>query len=357
MKEILLNPGPVTLSPGVRAAAIRSDLCHREPEFIAAQSAVISGLLDVYGCDPGAWTAVTLGGSGTIAMEAMLSSLVHGDDRVLIIDNGVYGQRLAQIADIHGIPHETERFPWGHEIDIQRINEQLSRGTYTYLAVVHHETTTGRLNSLAVLAGICLQHGVRLLADTVSSFGAEEIPFRHESLAACAGTANKCLHGLPGLAFVIVRNDLLAQRQPQRSLYMNLATWADKQRQSSTPFTPPVPAVLALQQALEELSSHGGWTARRARYLYLANAVEAALANAGVEPWLATGESSCVLRSYRLPSEMSYQEVHAGFKRNGFTIYGGQGNLSQHMFRISTMGDINDLDLVRLTEAIREIFQ
>ena len=357
MKEILLNPGPVTLSSGVRAAAVRSDMCHREPEFLEAQNAVIAGLLKVYGCDPAQWTAVTLGGSGTIAMEAMLSSLVCEDEKVLIIDNGVYGQRLAKIASVHGIPHQIEEYPWGHEIDIPRIRELLSTGQFAYLAVVHHETTTGRLNPVKELAELCLMHGTRLLVDAVSSFGAEEIPFSHASMAATAGTANKCLHGIPGLAFVVLRRSFLTQKLPQRSLYMNLATWAEKQEEFSTPFTPPVPAVLALHQALIELEEQGGWKARGSRYGHLANTVAHALLSAGVEPWLGAGHSSCVLRSYRLPEGTTYQEVHQGFRKNGFTIYAGQGGLSNQMFRISTMGDIDDQDLARLTDTIREIFR
>lgn len=357
MKDILLNPGPVTLSPGVRAAVVRSDICHREPEFLEAQNAVISGLLSVYGCDETQWIAVTLGGSGTIAMESMLTSLVRQDERILVIDNGVYGQRLAKIADVHAIHHEVEKYPWGDAIDLHHIDELLGTGQFAYLAVVHHETTTGRLNSLQDLAGLCLQHGIRLLVDAVSSFGAEDIPFEHDCLAACAATANKCLHGIPGLAFVVLRRNMLQQDLPQRSLYMHLATWAEKQMESSTPFTPPVQAVLALQQALLELAEQGGWKARRSRYTELANEVARALLDAGVEPWLAAGESSCVLRSYRLPLGKTYQQVHDEFKRNRFTIYAGQGGLSGQMFRISTMGDIDDQDLVRLTETIRETFR
>ena len=355
MKTILLNPGPVTLSEGVRVAAMAADLCHREPEFLDLQSQVIAGLLAVYGCDPATWRAVTLGGSGTSAMEAMLCSLLPGGARLLVLENGVYGERLARIAAVHGIDCVSLRQPWGAAIDLDAVAAQLESGGFTHLAMVHHETTTGRLNPVEAVADLCARHGLRLLLDAVSSFGAEAIPFEHPALEACAGTANKCLHGIPGLAFVLCRAAALGGGL-RRSLSLHLPDWADRQQAGSTPYTPAVNAVLALRQALRELAAQGGWQARRARYLELADAVRACLAKLGVEPWLPAADSSCVLRSYRLPEGVDYNTVHAALKRDGFIIYEGQGGLAREMFRISTMGDIGDDDLVRLQTSLASVF-
>ena len=355
-RTILLNPGPVTLSEGVRAAAVSADLCHREPEFYEAQQAVIEGLLDVYGCDRDAWRAVTLGGSGTAAMEAMLASLRPADARVLVLENGVYGERLGRILEIHGIESESTRRPWGAALDLDDVGARLATGAFSHLAVVHHETTTGRLNPLDKLLDLCARHGVKLMLDAVSSFGAERIPVDHPALEACAATANKCLHGIPGLAFVLCRTHALEAGAPQRSLYLHLPDWAAKQAAGSTPYTPPVNACLALQQALTELAAQGGWRGRRTRYHELAERLCGSLAGLGIVPWLAPEESSCVLRSYRLPAGFDYGRVHAGLKRRGFIIYEGQGGLAAEMFRVSTMGDIGDDDLARLEAAFAEVF-
>jgi 2-aminoethylphosphonate-pyruvate transaminase len=356
MREILLNPGPVTLSDGVRQAAIRADLCHREPEFFTVQREVIEGLPAIYGETSGAWTAITLGGSGTIAMEAMLSSLVPERGRVLVLENGVYGERLSRIARVHGIACEALRQSWGEAIDLEQVQKSLASNTFTHLAMVHHETTTGRLNPIAAVADACAAHGVSVLLDAVSSFAAEAIPFDHPALAACAATANKCLHGIPGLAFVLVRHGLLEAPGPERSLYLHLPSWAAAQARDSTPFTPPVNAFLALQQALRELQAQGGWQARHERYTTLAERVRRTLAARRVRPWLPPGESSCALRSYRLPAGLNYNHVHDGFKRHGFVIYAGQGGLSESMFRISTMGAITDADAARLDTVINDVF-
>lgn len=356
MRAILLNPGPVSLSDGVRRAAVSEDLCHREEEFFDLQDDLVGGLVEVYALDAGAWTAVLLGGSGTTALEAMISSLAPRDARVLVLENGVYGERIARICTIHGIAHEARKHAWTDALDLDAVDDALAAGAFTHVAAVHHETTTGRLNPVADLARLCERHGARLLLDAVSSFGAEDIPFASPALDAIAATANKCLHGIPGLAFVLCRRSALAEAPPARTLYLHLPLWAEHQARRSTPFTPPVNAGLALRQALVELRAQGGWSARRARYHRLASAVRRTLEAEGVEPFLPPEASSCVLRSYRLPAGKSYDAVHDALKQRGFVIYAGQGGLAQEMFRISTMGEITDYDLGVLEGALRDVF-
>ncbi len=357
MRSILLNPGPVSLSEKVRKAAVSTDLCHREPDFFTLQDQLRSNLLDIYRCDPSTWTVVLLGGSGTMALEAMLSSLLPRDARLLVLENGVYGERISRIAEIHGIEYQAVPHQWMEAIDFDRVSRQLANGRFSHLAAVHHETTTGRLNDVARLAGLCEEHGVSLLLDSVSSFGAEAIPFDSPALLVCAASANKCLHGIPGLSFVVSRRTAIERVvEPPHSLYLHLPLWADQQDRGSTPFTPPVNGLLALNQALAELQEQGGWTARHARYHHLADRVERALDRYGVEAMLGPGESSCVLRSYRLPEDRSYADIHDGLKQRGFVIYAGQGKLASEMFRISTMGDITDYDMERLLAALTAVF-
>lgn len=355
MRFVLLNPGPVSLSEGVRRAATRLDLCHREPEYFEVQDRVIQGLLDVYGCDIGQWAAVLTGGSGTSALEAMMASLLPENAHVLVLENGVYGERLSRIAGIYGIGSQALHTQWGEPIDLGALDTLLANGEFTHVAAVHHETTTGRLNPVAEIAASCTKHGVSLLLDAVSSFGAEAIPFAEPSLMAMAATANKCLHGIPGLAMVLCRREALQQDIGPRSLSLHLPAWAEHQARQSTPFTPAVNAVLALAQALEELRRQGGWQARQARYLELATRVADTCRALGVEEWIPAADSSCVLRSYRLPEGTGYDELHDGLKQQGFVIYAGQGDLASQLFRISTMGEISDYDMARLEQALKTV--
>lgn len=355
-KNILLNPGPVSLSDGVRAAAVREDFCHREPEFFEIQARVLAGLRAVYDLPAGDWRAVGLGGSGTAALEAMIASLLPAQARVLVVENGVYGERIRRVLDVHRIGAESLSYAWGAAPDLVAIEQRLAGGGFTHLAMVHHETTTGRLNPAHEVAALCERHGVGLMLDAVSSFGAEDIPFDSPALEACAGTANKCLHGIPGLAFVICRAAALSNGAPQRTLYLHLPDWAAKQAQNSTPYTPAVNSFLALDEALTELDQQGGWRGRRSRYRALAERLRNALADLGIDTWLPAGESSCVLRSYRLPAGFDYARVHDGLKSAGFIIYEGQGGLASEMFRVSTMGAITDPDMDRLEAAFAEVF-
>ncbi len=357
MRAILLNPGPVSISDGVRRAAVASDLCHREGEYFDLQDRVRGKLADVYQLDSASWIAVMLVGSGTTALEAMVTSLLPREARLLVLENGVYGERLSRLAEIHGIEHEPLRHGWPEAWDLPRVAAALASKAFTHVAAVHHETTTGRLNPVAELAQICARHGARLLLDTVASFGAEDIPFDSPAVLACAATANKCLHGIPGVCFVLLRrSDLARAVTPPRSLTLDLALWARHQQQRSTPFTPPVNALLALDQALSELQHAGGWKARHAGYHRLAESVARQLQALGVEALLPASASSCVLRAWRIPRGHDYQQVHDGLKRRGFVIYGGQGHLASEMFRISTMGDISHYDMERLLVALEDVF-
>lgn len=352
---ILLNPGPVTLSAGVRAALGGPDLCHREPEFADLQDDIRTRLLQVYDLPVSDWASVLLTGSGTAAVEAMVSSLVPSDGKLLVIENGVYGTRMRRIAEIYNIAHASLTLAWGERIDPHALAQTLDETKPSHVAVVHHETTTGRLNDLASLAKVCKRHGAQLLLDGVSSFGAEVIDFEAWNIAACAATANKCLHATPGAAFVITRRSALAQAHT-RSLYLDLAAYCRAQDARGTPFTPSVQSFYALAAALTELADAGGRKARYAQYAQLADIVAQGLTNLGIEAVLPADQSSVVLRSYRLPPGVSYDTLHDGLKAQGFVIYAGQGELAKTIFRISTMGDIQAKDMHRLVAAVGEIW-
>jgi 2-aminoethylphosphonate-pyruvate transaminase len=344
----LLNPGPVSLTERVRQSLLRPDLCHRESEFFDLQDEIRRRLLAVYELDPEQWSAVLLTGSGTAAVESMLTALVPDDGKVLIIENGVYGERMTQIAARYGVAHGIVRHDWLAGIDLAAVEARLDdEPGFTHVAVVHHETTTGRLNSLAGLDRLCRDRGIHVLVDGVSSFGAEWIDFGSPSRSAVAATANKCLHGVPGVAFVVVRRDQL-DRAVARSYYLDLARLGHLQDRRDTPFTPAVHACYALAEALAEHEESGGWTARNTIYQKRARRVADALASLGAHPLLPDQDSSAVLRAYRIPRTAGYAELHDVLKADGFVIYAGQGALSSEIFRVAVMGDLPEADMDRL---------
>ncbi|MBU9131374.1 2-aminoethylphosphonate aminotransferase [Burkholderia multivorans] len=351
---LLLNPGPVTLTERVRRSLLQPDLCHRESEFFDLQDEARARLVAAYELNPAEWTAVLMTGSGTAAVESMIAALVPKDGKLLVIENGVYGERITQIATQYGIAHDVLKHEWMQAPDLAQIAARLDAGGYSHVAVIHHETTTGRLNDLGAIADVCRARGVKLLVDGVSSFGAEAIDFAGGDIDAVAATANKCLHGVPGAAFVIVRRSALANAA-SRTYYLDLGRLAKLQDQRNTPFTPSVHAYYALVEALREFDEAGGWRARHARYKALADQAQAGLAARGMPLVLPEGASSVVLRAYRLPQGVTYEALHDGLKARGFVIYAGQGGLSKELFRISTMGAIEAADVERLLDGFSEL--
>ncbi|MDX1518639.1 MAG: 2-aminoethylphosphonate aminotransferase [Gammaproteobacteria bacterium] len=358
--EILLNPGPVNLSERVRKALLKPDLCHREQEFSDLQASIRDGLLKVYDLPASGWASVLLTGSGTAAVEAMVSSCVPAHGKVLILENGVYGERMTRMAETHGIDHLPLHHAWGDEFDLTRLEGELQyHDEITHVAVVHHETTTGRLNDLSAVAHICGRHGVSMLIDGVSSFGAEEILFAEWNIAACAATANKCLHGVPGTSFVILNREIPDQMlgTRPRTLYLDLCTYLEMQDQGGTPFTQSVQTFYALDEALRELADEGGWRNRREVYRQRMHTVRGGLDEAGITALLPDEKTSCVLSAFNLPSNLSYDQLHDHLKANGFVIYAGQGQLSQNIFRIACMGEIPEGAVNRLVQTVSDLVE
>lgn len=358
-RQILLNPGPVTLTDRVRTALTAGDWCHREAEFARLLKDINTRLIHVHPGMADAYRAVTLAGSGTSAVEGMLASFAPDARTTLVVANGVYGERMARMLEAHGKPFRVAGHGWTESIDLPAVIRQLDEDpAITHLAVVHHETTTGRLNDLDALGSLCRTRQVTLLLDAVSSFGAERIDADAWNVGALAGTANKCLHGVAGLSFVLARDTLWsAPAGRSGSLYLDLrAYYGGQHRDGFSPFTLPVQVAFALHEALAEHAEAGGSAVRRQTYAARAARIAATLHAAGVETLLPAAEYSPVLWSWQLPAGRTYARLHAALKAEGFVIYAGQGDLGARIFRIAHMGDIRPDDMARLCAALSRVF-
>ena len=354
---ILLNPGPVTLSDRVRNALSGPDLCHREEEFGLLQQSIRDKLLRVYNLSNENWAPVLLTGSGTAAVEAMLISCIPEEGKTLVIENGVYGERISEMLKSYAMHHDRHTNEWGANININSLRVILSKKKYSHAVLVHHETTTGRLNELSKISELCDSYGTKLLVDAVSSFGAEAIPFENGTIAACAATANKCLHGVPGTSFVLLSRSLFKDTMaPRRSVYLDLFKYLKAQDGKGTPFTQSVQSFYALEEALKEFFDQGGRESRYEIYKQRMTKISDVLNSLRIKPFLPSNVNSVVLRSFMLPSEKTYEEVHRSLKTQGFIIYAGQNQYREKLFRISLMGDISDKDLSDLEFALGKTF-
>jgi len=355
MTPKLLNPGPVSLTDRVRAALGRGDMCHREEDFAALARGVLERLGRVYPEAATSHVPVLLTASGTGAVEAMVGTLVPRDGRALVVANGVYGERVADMLRAQAKAHHVARSAWTAPMDVAEAARSLDGGRFTHVVAVHHETTTGRLNDLDALGRVCVARRVPLLLDAVSSFGGEAIRFGDWNLAACAATANKCLHGVPGLAFVLVARAALAAPGGASSVYLDLYRYVDEQARGIFPFTPAVQALFALDEALRELEDGGGADARRARYQALSARLRMGMRELGLETLIDEADLSCTLTSYRVPASISYDALHDRLRGAGFVIYAGQGDFHGSVFRVAVMGDLTTADIDRLLAAVGDI--
>lgn len=348
---ILLNPGPVSMTAKVRAALASEDVCHREPEFKALVGRVREKISGVYGA--AGFTPVLIGGSGTSAVETMLS-VISPSECSLVVANGVYGERMASMLRAQGKRHEVVTSAWTSGMDLAAAEKAIASGSFGHVLAVHHETTTGRLNDLGALGAICKKAGVPMLVDAVSSFAGEDIRWEDWNIEAAAATANKCVHGAPGVSFVLVRDAALARPSGATSVYLDLHRHAADQAKGSTPFTLPTHVTFAFDAALDELAASGGWKARHATYVARSTRVRTALRELGVKVLLEDDAVyGATLTSFRLPEGKTYEALHAHLKNDGFVIYAGQGKFDGAIFRIAVMGEITERDLEKLVASLR----
>jgi 2-aminoethylphosphonate-pyruvate transaminase len=349
---ILLNPGPANTTPSVRRALVMPDLCHREPEFFQIMRSCRERLVRLAGGGAD-WTAVLFTGSGTAAVEAALASVVPPDRAVLVVNNGVYGDRMVRICRAHGLRHHRLDYDLTTPVspaDVERV--LAAQPEISHVALVHHETTTGLLNPVAAVVEAAARRGRRVLVDAMSSLFGEPLDLAPDGLDFVVASANKCLGGIPGVAFVLARRsalEALRGREP-RSVYLDLWTHWVEQEADNTPFTPAVQVMHALEQALVELEQEGVAN-RIARFAENARVLRAGLTALGLEILVPEGARSSILTTFRLPPGVGYDALHDAMKRRGYIIYAGQGAIRSYAFRVANMGTLTPADMKAVVDA------
>jgi 2-aminoethylphosphonate-pyruvate transaminase len=356
-QRLLLTPGPLTTSLETRRAML-DDWGSREPDFIALTAELRRRLLEVVNAGP-AFTAAPLQGSGTFVVEAALSTLVGPDARLLVLTNGAYGQRIISIARRHGREVEALTWPEDRPVDPDGLRQRLSEAPrITHVAVVHCETTTGLLNPLAEIADAAAQGGAALIVDAMSSFGALPIDLAELPVTALLASSNKCLEGVPGLGFAVMRRDALAaSKGASPSLALDLHDqWRGFEANGQWRFTPPVQVVAALVAALRQLEAEGGPAARLRRYAANFAVLSEGMRRLGYAPYLEAAVQSPIIGAFRpRPGEpFDFDRLHNGLRDQGFVIY--PGKLTKDVtFRIGCIGAVQPEDIRRMLLVLERI--
>ena len=355
-RHVLLCPGPVMVSQHVRSAVAGPDICHRESEFTDMLQTIRAKLLHALGLD-GRYTSVVISGSGTAALESAVVAAVDPGKKLMVINNGVYGSRIAQIAKLHGIPLVEIRSPLTERTDLSRVAAALKRESgVSAVALVHHETSTGLLNPVEEVGALTKQFHKRFLVDGISSLGAERLDLAKSHVGLCVGSSGKCLHGLPGLSFVLIAQEEISRilKLKPQSLYLDLGTHLKSQEAGDPPFTPAVPLFSAFHAALDDLVREGV-KGRIAKYKERCIFLRSGFKKIGLQFLLDEKLMSNTLTAMWLPKGLTYQQLHDSLKKAGFVIYAGQSELKGKIFRVAHMGELLQGDLKEFLRVLKEI--
>ena len=356
-RQILLTPGPLTTSATVKRAML-DDWGSRSPGFIEmtarvrARLAALAGAGDTHVCVP-------IQGSGSFAVEATLGTLVPREGaRVLVLVNGAYGRRIARMLEVMGRDCATCETAEDAACDAAALARRLAEDpAITHVAAVHCETTSGILNPVAELAAAAAEAGRALILDSMSGFGALPLDLSALPCRAVVASANKCLEGVPGLAFALIEKEALAAAAGNaHSLSLDLHDqWQALERTGQWRFTPPTHALAALDRALDELEAEGGAAARLARYRRNCDALRAGLREIGFALFLEDALQAPVIVTVRMPGDarFDFERMYRRLAARGVVLYPGAVT-EVPSFRVGCIGRIDETDIARALAEIAD---
>jgi 2-aminoethylphosphonate-pyruvate transaminase len=356
--KTLYTPGPLTTSLAVKQAMLH-DAGSWHWEFNALVKSIRDRILALAALDPAAgWEAILLQGSGSFGVEAVLTSVVPPQGKVLVLANGAYGERAVLMLQHHRTPHVVQRTAEDTVPDLVALDATLADDpAITHVLVIHCETTTGIINPIARIGPVVKRHGRVFVVDAMSSFGAVPIDFAACGIDYLISSANKCIEGVPGFSFVLCRrSDLEATSGWARVLCLDLLGQLkgfDKNGQFR--YTPPTHSLLAFDQALKELELEGGPSARGARYRRNQEVLLAGMKRIGFRSYLPPAVQSYIIASFLFPSDpkFTFNEFYRLLSEKGHIIY--PGKISQaDTFRIGSIGRIFESDVRGLLGAVTE---
>ena len=353
----LLTPGPLTTSRAVKEAMLH-DWGSRDAEFIKLNARVRERLVELAG-GQGTHVCVPLQGSGTFIVEAMIGTLVPRSGKLAVLINGSYGTRMVRMCEYLGRDRVVLETPEDTPVDPAALDAALAAdAAITHVVVVHCETTSGVLNPVEEIAAVTGRRGRRLLVDAMSAFGALPLDAAATSYDALVASSNKCLEGVPGIGFAIIRRSALeGARGNASSLSLDLYDqWVAMEKTRQWRFTPPTHVLAALDQALAEHAAEGGIAGRGARYANNCRILVDGLRALGFETLLPDALQAPIIVTVRMPADpkFNFESFYDRLSRRGFVIYPGKLTVADS-FRIGCIGRLGEHEMRGVLRAIGEI--
>ncbi len=355
-EPLLLTPGPLTTSPETKAAMGR-DWGSRDVDFIALNARIRDRLLEIAGARD-SHVCVPVQGSGTFAVEATVGTLLPRDGKMLVLVNGAYGRRIMKICQIMGRAAEAIETPEDVPNDLDALDAALGADPgITHVAAIHCETTSGLLNPIEEIAAIVARHGRRLIIDAMSAFGALPLDAREVPFEALVASSNKCLEGVPGMGYAIIRREALeAAAGRAHSLSLDLHDqWRAMEGNGQWRFTPPTHVLAAFGRALDEHAAEGGVAGRGGRYRRNCKLLVEGMRALGFKTLLPDALQAPIIVTFHTPADpaFDFQRFYDSLRERGYVIYPGKLTVADS-FRIGCIGHLDETDMRGALKAIAE---
>lgn len=357
-RNILLNPGPATTTDTVKMAQVVPDICPREKEFVAIMREIEDGLLKVVHANAEEYAAVLFCGSGTINMDICLNSLLPANKKILIINNGAYSSRGAEICEYYHLPCVNLKLPLDRQPDLQLIENALKENQDIALVyTTHHETGTGLLNPIREIGALVHRYGGVFVVDTTSTYAMRPINMKEDEIDFCMASAQKGIMAMTGLSYIIGKKDIIeaSAKYPTRSYYCNLFMQYEYAKlHGEMHFTPPVQVIYSVRQALKEYFDEGEMN-KWARHQRVYTAIREGLEELGFQIFIPRGQEAELVAAALYPQDPNwdFEKIHDYCYERGFTIYPGKVE-KFGMFRLCALGAIEEQDIMAFFEVFKD---
>ena len=346
-------PGPTPVPESVLLALAKHPIGHRSGEFSQIMADVTANLKWLHQTQN---DVLMLTVSGTGAMEAGIINFFSPGDRVLVVHNGKFGERWAEVAKAFALDVCEVTAPWGQPIDPDAVKSALDADTAKAIKgviVTHSETSTGVINDLETIAKHIKAHGALSIIDAVTSLGATNVPIDEWGLDVVCSGSQKGFMVPPGLGFVTVSPNAWAAYKVAKlpRYYMDLGKYSKDAAKNTTPFTPPVNLIFALQAALKMMKAEGleQIFARHQRHMHATRAAATAM---GLPLYAPDGHGSPAITAVA-PTTVDAEQVRSMMKKKfDIVLAGGQDGLKGQIFRIGHLGFVCDRDILTAISAL-----
>lgn len=348
-RNILLNPGPATTTDSVKMAQVVPDICPREHEFASLMKGLRNDLLKIVHAPNDKYTSVLFCGSGTINIDVCLNSLLPANKKALIINNGAYSSRAAEVCEYYGLPHINLKFAVDELPDLELVEKILKENSDIALVyTTHNETGTGILNPIKGIGALAHQNNAIFVVDTTSTFAMRPIDIEKDNIDFCMASAQKGLQAMAGLSFIIGNEEIIRKSKdyPKRSYYCNLFLQYDYfEKTGQMHFTPPVQTIYSTIQALKEYFEEGE-IAKWKRHTRIFKAIHKGLDELGFKNVIRKEWQAGLVVSVIYPDDINWDfgKVHDYCYERGFTIYPGKISKT-NTFRLCALGAIDEKDI------------